>query len=513
MYMLHRLRELGFSVRVLEAGSGVGGTWYWNRYPGARCDGESMFYSYQFSESLQQEWEWSERYAAQPEILRYANHVADRFDLRRDIQFDSRVKAATFDEATHRWRVETEDGSSATAHFLVMATGCLSAANKPTFAGLESFAGATYHTGQWPHEGVDFSGKRVAVIGTGSSAIQAIPIIARQAQHLTVFQRTPNYAIPAWNGPLAPETVRAIKADYPAMRARQRSTFTGNMWDARDVSALDETPEQRQREYEKRWREGGLGFMAAYRDLLYDDDANATAADFVRSKIREIVRDPATAALLTPKYIIGCKRLCVDTGYYETYNRPNVTLVDVSEKPVEGFVPEGVRQGGQVHALDAVVFATGFDAMTGALNRIDIRNGAGETLREKWRDGPITYLGLSIAGFPNIFTITGPGSPSVLTNMIPTIEHHVDWISDCIDYLRANGKSRIEARHDAEAAWVSHVAAVAERSLRPSCNSWYVGANIAGKPRVFMPYFGGMPAYRKKCHEVAAGGYEGFTLA
>jgi cyclohexanone monooxygenase len=511
LYMLYRLREMGFSVRVLEAGSGVGGTWYWNRYPGARCDGESMFYSYQFSDPLQQEWEWSERYAAQPEILRYANHVADRFELRRDIRFDTRVRAATFDDAADRWLIEAEDGARLRARFCIMATGCLSSTNKPRFAGLEAFAGATYHTGQWPHAGVDFAGKRVGIIGTGSSAIQAIPIIAAQAQHLYVFQRTPNYAIPAHNGPLAPETVRKLKAEYPALRAKQRVTFTGNMWDARDQSALDATAEERRREYEARWREGGLGFMAAYRDLLYSDEANATAADFVREKIREIVRDPATAETLTPKYIIGCKRLCVDTGYYQTYNRPNVTLVDISAAPIETFAPEGISVDGRTYAVDAVVFATGFDAMTGSLLRIDVRNGSGETLRAKWNDGPVSYLGLTVAGFPNLFTITGPGSPSVLTNMIPTIEHHVDWIAECLGHLRASGRSRIEAQADAEAEWVAHVATVADRSLRPSCNSWYIGANVPGKPRVYMPYFGGMPAYRAKCDAVVADGYEGFT--
>jgi cyclohexanone monooxygenase len=511
MYMLHRLRALGFSVRVLEAGGGVGGTWYWNRYPGARCDGESMFYSYQFSETLQQEWEWSERYAAQPEILRYANHVADRFDLRRDIWFNTRVSAATFDDRTGRWIIETAEGATLTARFCVMATGCLSTANKPEFPNLRAFAGEAYHTGHWPHEGVNFSGKRVGVIGTGSSAIQAIPIIAQQARCLYVFQRTPNYAIPAWNAPLAPDTVRHIKANYGALRAKQRATFTGNMWDARDQSALEATPEERQCEYEARWREGGLGFMAAYRDLLFSDEANETAAEFVRAKIREIVNDPETAEKLTPKYIIGCKRLCVDTGYYQTYNRANVSLIDLNATPIETFTPEGLRAGGRIYALDAIVFATGFDAMTGSLLKIDIRNGKGEALRERWKDGPVSYLGLSIAGFPNLFTITGPGSPSVLTNMIPTIEHHVDWIADCLDYLRANNLRRIEAEPEAETAWVEHVAATADRSLRPTCSSWYVGANVPGKPRVFMPYMGGMPAYRQKCDQVAACAYDGFV--
>ena len=513
LYMLHRLRNLGFSACVLEAGGGVGGTWYWNRYPGARCDGESMFYSYQFSDELQQEWEWSERYAAQPEILRYANHVADRFDLRRDIRFNTRVTAAIYNETAARWTIESEDGAHVSARFVVMATGCLSAANLPTFEGLETFAGATYHTGHWPHGGADFSGLRVGVIGTGSSAIQAIPLIAEQARHLTVFQRTPNYAIPAWNGPLDAESVRRVKENYAQYRARQRETFTGNMWDARDQSALAVTPEERQREYEARWREGGLGFMASYNDLLYDDEANATAADFVRGKIREVVNDPAVADILSPKFIIGCKRLCVDTDYYQTYNRANVTLVDVGATPIARIAPQGVVVGSRTYELDAIVFATGFDAMTGSLLRIDIRRARGETLREKWRDGPVSYLGLSVAGFPNLFTITGPGSPSVLTNMIPSIEQHVEWIADCIGHMRDSGLRRIEATRDAETAWVAHVADTADKSLRPSCNSWYVGANVPGKPRVFMPYMGGLPAYRRICDEVAANGYEGFALA
>ena len=513
MYMLHSLRKLGFSACVLEAGSGVGGTWYWNRYPGARCDGESMFYSYQFSEELEQEWDWSERYATQPEILRYANHVADRFDLRRDIRFDTRVTAARYDEGAARWTIESEDGECITARFAVMATGCLSTANLPKFDGIESFTGATYHTGRWPHEDVGFTGLRVGVIGTGSSAIQAIPLIAEQARHLIVFQRTPNYAIPAWNAPLDPDDVRDVKASYQTLRARQRQTFSGNMWEARDQSALNATAEERRQEYEARWREGGLAFMAAYRDLLYSDEANATAADFVRAKIREIVSDPRTAELLSPKFIIGCKRLCVDTHYYQTYNRKHVTLVDVSSTPIERITPQGVCVDSRTYDLDSLVFATGFDAMTGSLLRIDIRNAQGETLREKWCDGPVSYLGLAVAGFPNLFTITGPGSPSVLTNMIPSIEQHVEWIAGCIGHLRERGLRQIEAIPAAETAWVMHVAETAERSLRPSCNSWYVGANIPDKPRVFMPYFGGLPAYRRKCDEVAANGYEGFAVA
>jgi len=513
MYMLHRLRGMGLSVRLFEAGGGVGDTWYWNRYPGARCDVESMQYSYQFSDELQQEWVWSERYAPQPEILRYANHVADRFDLRRDIQFDTRVYSAIFDEANDRWVLEVGDGERVTATYCVMATGCLSSANTPRFAGVESFQGETYHTGHWPHEGADFSGKRVGVIGTGSSAIQSIPIIARQAAHVYVFQRTPNYTIPAHNVPLDPAYQAAVKADYAGIRARAKQTFPGLDFKFNTESALASSEEERQREFEARWAYGGIPFMGAFGDLLYDQAANDLAAEFVRGKIREIVHDPEVAEILSPRNVIGCKRLCVDTGYWATYNRPNVTLIDVSDKPIKAITPTGIRARGRQYAVDAIVFATGFDAMTGALLRIDIHGTGGQTLKEKWREGPKTYLGLGIAGFPNLFTITGPGSPSVLTNMLPSIEQHVEWVADCIGYLRDSGLSRIEARAEAEESWVAHVREVAGGSLRSTCSSWYIGANVPGKPRIFMPYIGGFPAYVQKCNAVAAKGYEGFALA
>jgi cation diffusion facilitator CzcD-associated flavoprotein CzcO len=513
MYMLHRLRGMGFSVRVIEAGTGVGGTWYWNRYPGARCDVESMQYSYQFSEELQQEWVWSERYAPQPEILRYANHVADRFDLRRDIQFDTRVLVATFDEAEDRWVLEVGDGERVTSTHCIMATGCLSSANMPKFVGIDSFRGETYHTGHWPHEDVNFSGKRVGIVGTGSSAIQSIPIIAQQAAHLYVFQRTPNYMIPAHNGPLDPAYQAAVKADYAGLRARAKQTVPGIDFNFNMESALAASGEERQREFEKRWAYGGLPFIGAFGDLLYNQAANDLAAEFVRRKIREIVHSPEVAELLSPSNVIGCKRLCVDTGYWETFNRSNVTLIDVSGEPIEAITPVGIRAKGKEYAVDAIVFATGFDAMTGALLKIDIRGIGGQTLKEKWREGPKTYLGLGIAGFPNLFTITGPGSPSVLTNMLPSIEQHVEWVADCIGYLRDKGLSRIEARDEAEESWVAHVREVAGGSLRSTCSSWYIGANVPGKPRVFMPYFGGFPAYVQKCDAVAANGYEGFALA
>ena len=512
MYMLYRLRGMGFAARVLEAGSGVGGTWYWNRYPGARCDVESVQYSYQFSDALQQEWEWSERYAAQPELLRYANHVADRFDLRRDIQFSTRVKAAVFDETTDHWVIEAGDGTRITAAFCIMATGCLSSPNLPKFEGMERFEGDRYHTGYWPHEDVDFTGKRVSIIGTGSSAVQSIPIIAAQAQHLTVFQRTANYAVPAHNAPLDPDYARAIKANYPAMRARARKTMTGIDFDYSDAMAMETSPEERRREYEARWQRGGLSFLGAYKDLMVDENANNTAAEFVRAKIREKVRDPKLAELLSPKNTIGCKRLCIDIGYYEAFNRPNVTLVDVSETPIDEITPHGVKVAGKEHRADAIVFATGFDAMTGALLKIDIRGRGGLALREKWSAGPTTYLGVAMAGFPNLFTITGPGSPSVLTNMLPTIEQHAEWIADTIFHMRAHGLSRIEASTAAEEEWVAHVGEMAGRTLRYTCSSWYLGVNIPGKPRVFMPYIGGFRRYIETCAEAAANGYRGFVL-
>jgi cyclohexanone monooxygenase len=514
LYMLHRLRGLGLSARVYEAGDGVGGTWYWNRYPGARCDVESMDYSYSFSEALQQEWRWTERYASQPEILKYANHVADRFDLRRGIQLSTRVTAAVFDEATGRWTIETDRGERVTARFCIMATGCLSTAQVPTFPGLETFRGRWYHTGHWPHEGVDFTGQRVGVIGTGSSAIQSIPIIATQAARLVVFQRTPNYSVPAHNAPLDPEYERRWKASYAEHRRLARESRIGFVVERNEASALAVPADDRRREYEARWSRGGLGFSATFADLLTSEEANETAAEFFRAKIREIVRDPAVAEMLIPRdYPLGTKRLCVDTDYYATFNRPNVTLVDIRMSPIEAIVPEGLRTRDASWALDSLVFAIGFDAMTGALLGIDIRGREGATLSQKWAAGPRTYLGLAVAGFPNLFTITGPGSPSVLSNMIVSIEQHVDWIADCLAYLRDHGLGRIEATVAAEDAWVAHVNEIGHLTLYPRANSWYMGANVPGKPRVFMPYIGGVGAYRQTCDEVAAKGYEGFHVS
>ena len=512
MYMLHRLRGMGFRVRVFEAGSDVGGTWYWNRYPGARCDVESVQYSYQFDEALQQDWEWSERYAAQPELLGYARHVADRFDLRRDIQFDTRVTSAVFDAGARHWSIESSDGARSIATFCIMATGCLSAPNLPSFKGESSFQGERYHTGCWPHEGVDFSGKRVAIIGTGSSAVQSIPIIARQAKHLYVFQRTPNYAVPAHNAPLDANDLKQVKADYPAMRQRAKQTMTGIDFDYSDKKALEASAAERKHEYERRWQHGGLWFLGAYQDLMVDQEANASAAEFVRGKIRAKVNDPQVAELLSPKNTIGCKRLCVDIGYYETFNRQNVSLIDVSAEPIAEITPQGLRAKGRQYAVDAIVMATGFDAMTGALLRIDIRGRDGLTLKEKWSEGPKSYLGIAVAGFPNLFTVTGPGSPSVLTNMLPTIEQHVEWIADLLAFLRARGLDLIEAKATAEEDWVGHVGELAGRTLRHTCSSWYLGVNIPGKPRVFMPYIGGFPKYVERCRDIAGAGYAGFAL-
>ena len=515
LYMLHAARGIGLSARVIEAGHGPGGTWYWNRYPGARCDVPSMEYSFGFDEGLQQEWQWTERYPTQPEILRYIEHVADRFSLRDGITFDTRVEATHFDDASSTWTTRTDAGESITSRFVVMATGCLSAANIPPIPGRDDFAGATYHTGHWPHEGVDFRGRRVAVIGTGSSGVQSIPVIAEQADHVIVFQRTPAYAVPAHNQPLDPREVEAIKADYRNWRAVARATTTGFGGhirnDAEPVGALEVDGQRRQATYEDRWAFGGLTFLGAFNDLLFSREANQTAAEFVRGKIREIVDDPELADRLSPDTVIGCKRMCVDTGYYATFNRANVDLVDVGATPIERITEAGIEVDGVVHEVDAIVFATGFDAMTGALDRIDIRGRGGLPLREKWAAGPLTYLGLQVSGFPNLFTITGPGSPSVLTNMIVSIEQHVEFIRDALVRMAADGVAVMEADADAERDWVAYVNLVAELTLFHGCSSWYLGANVPGKPRVFMP-LPGFPEYTARCEEVVAAGYEGFVF-
>ncbi|MES2509878.1 MAG: NAD(P)/FAD-dependent oxidoreductase [Pseudomonadota bacterium] len=513
LYMLYRLRKLGMKVKVFEAGDNVGGTWYWNRYPGARCDVESMEYSYSFSEELQQEWHWSERYATQPEILKYIHHVADRFDLRKHIQLDTRVDGAEFDPGSNLWTVTTSAGDAVSATFCVMATGCLSTAKLPEVAGLDSFRGKWYHTGFWPKEEVDLTGQRVAVIGTGSSGIQLIPQVAKQAKELYVFQRTANYSLPARNAPLAASVEQATKQRYPAVRKQARESPSGvSYFNVPTHSALAVSEEERRQAYEARWVEGGIGLTRAFNDVLLSEEANRTAADFVRGKIRGIVKDPKTAELLTPTYRIGTKRLCADTEYFQTYNRPNVKLVDIKSHPVKAITPDGVSTTGGDYPVDAIIFATGFDAMTGTLLAMDIHVKGGATLRDQWEHGPRTYLGIMTAGLPNLFMITAPGSPSVLSNVVVSIEQHVDWITDCLTHMQQQGLTRIAAEEAAQDKWVAHVNEVADQTLLPKGASWYVGANVPGKPRVFMPYVGGVGLYRQKCAEVAQKGYPGFKL-
>ena len=514
LYMLHKLRELGFKTRVLEAADGVGGTWYWNRYPGARCDSESYYYCFTFSKEILQEWTWSCRYPEQPEILRYLNFVADRLDLRRDIQFKTRVTGAQYNEQTNRWDIETEGGGRVSAKFLITAVGCLSAAQKPQIKGLETFQGQWYHTGQWPHEGVDFTGKRVGVIGTGSSGIQAIPVIAEMAAHLTVFQRTPQFTIPARDAPMPPEFWQQVKANYDGIIQKIRGSFTGFPFNFPEQSALEVAPEERRRTYDECWETGGFSLVfASYSDLILSKEANDTAADYVRQKIREIVRDPAVADKLTPRgYPIATKRLPIDTNYYETFNRDNVTLVDLRASPIEEVTPRGVRTREGERELDIIVFATGYDAMTGPLFRLGIQGRGGVPLKEAWADGPHTYLGIASVGFPNMFMITGPGSPSVLSNMPVSIEQHVEWIGDCLAYMRAHGLDVVEASAPAQEAWGVQVHEAASATLMPQADSWYMGANMPGKPRVFTPYIGGVGHYRELCQEIAGKGYEGFVL-
>jgi cyclohexanone monooxygenase len=514
LYQLYTFRELGLTTRVFEVGDGVGGTWYWNCYPGARCDVESMEYSYSFSPELEQEWEWTERYPRQPEILEYVNHVADRFDLRRDIQFSTRVTAAHYDEGAGCWDVLTDDGNRWRSKFLIMATGCLSSRKVPDFPGLESFEGRWYMTSRFPKEGVDFTGKRVGVVGTGSTGIQVIPVVAEQAAHVTVFQRTPNFSVPAQNGPLSDEDQRAMKARYAEHRQAAKESAFGVPVEANPKCAYDDDEAARKAEFDKRWAEGGgATVLLAYADLLVDEKANDTVADYVRGVIRDTVKDPQVAEMLCPTdHPLGTKRICVDTDYYVTYNRGNVTLVDIRKAPIERITKTGIKTKDAEYDLDIIVFAIGFDAMTGALFDIDIRGRDGLLLRQAWADGPRTYLGLAVAGFPNMFTITGPQSPSVLSNMIVSIEQHVDWITDAVAYMRERDLDTIEATEEAQDKWVEHVTMVGNSTLFPRAKSWYTGANVPGKPRVFTPYVGGVGPYRQTCDEVAAKGYEGFAL-
>ena len=513
MYMLIKLRELGLTARVIEAGTNVGGTWYWNRYPGARVDTQSLEYSFSFSADLEREWRWSERYAPQAELLAYAEHVAERFDLRRDIVFETRVNAAHFDAASNRWTVTTDRGETLRARYCIMATGCLSVPTEVTFPGIESYTGALYRTSRWPRDGVDLTGKRVGFVGTGSSGIQAIPVIAEQAAQLTVFQRTPNYSMPAHNGPIPDEDLDAWQANREDYRARSRGTALGFLYDPREQLALDATPEERDAEYERRWQVGGFRIFGAFADIGADLAANATVADFAKRKIRSIVHDPAVADLLTPKdHPFASKRLCVDTNYYATYNRPNVRLVDLRSSPIEAITPNGIRTSAESFDFDAIVLATGFDALTGAIDRIDIRGRDGVRMKDRWADGPRTYLGLMVAGFPNLFIITGPGSPSVLSNMMTSIEQHVEWITDCLSWLAGRQQAVIEASPEAEEQWVAHVDEVSKTTLYPHANSWYMGANVPGKPRRFLPYAAGVDVYRAHCADIAAKGYEGFVI-
>ncbi len=512
MYLLHRVRGLGLSARVFEAGGDVGGTWYWNRYPGARCDIQSVDYSYSFDPDLDETWVWSEKYAAQPEILAYAQHVADRFDLRRSIQFDTRVASAGWDDKTSRWGVRTSNGEEIGCSYYVMATGCLSVPKEIDIEGTGRFTGEVYTTSRWPHDGVDLAGKRVAVIGTGSSAIQSIPIIAEQAAHVTVLQRTPNFAMPANNGPIPQSKIDALRAGHAEYRAAARLSGGGVPLEVPTQSALAVSAEERLETYENAWNNGGiLEVASSYLDTMTSDTANELLAEFARGKIRAVVDDPETAELLCPyEYPIGSKRLCVDSGYYQTFNRSNVRLVDLRKQPIRTVVEGGIELVDETLDVDVLIFATGFDAMTGAMVSVDITGRGGRTLRGAWANGPMTYLGLMVAGFPNLFMVTGPGSPSVLSNMMVSIEQHVEWITDCIADMRSSAIVTIEPTTPAVEGWVSHVNDYAALTLYPQANSWYMGSNVPGKPRVFLPYCGGVARYRAVCDEVVSRDYFGF---
>jgi len=522
LYILHTLRKMGMNAVGVEAAPDVGGTWYWNRYPGARCDVESLVYCYSFSPELVREWNWSERFAGQPEILRYLNFVADRFDLRSDIRFSTRLTGAHYDEQARLWRATLDDGTGIDARFCVMATGCLSEGRTPPFPGLDRFKGDQFHTGSWPHEPPDFVGKRVGVIGTDSSGVQIIPLLAEQAAQTVVFQRTPAFTIPARNGPLGGTFVKHFRANHARYVADMRASriFGSGDLDQPDEervpranSAMDLDVEEREKVYEGWWSRGGAYYAIAFPDQILNPESNEHAANYVRRKIGEIVADPTRAASLTPRgFPIGSKRICLGTDYYETYNRDNVSLVDLLDDPIEEIVETGIRTRRGVQRLDAIVFATGFDAMTGALDRIDIHGRGGRPLTAAWATGPDAYLGLAVAGFPNLFLITGPGSPSVISNVVLSIEQHVEWISDCLSFLQRTGRTSIEATEEAQHDWVAHVSEVAHSTLFPVANSWYVGANVPGKPRTFMVYVGGIANYRKVCDAVAADGYRGFTL-
>ncbi|WP_459546431.1 flavin-containing monooxygenase [Nocardia sp. X0981] len=513
LYAVYKFRKRGMRVHGFESAEGVGGTWYHNRYPGARCDVESIDYSYSFDEELQQEWTWTERFATQEEILRYLEHVAARHDLRSAYDFLTRVTSAVYDEPAGRWTITTDTGKTVTARYCIMATGVLSATNKPDIPGRDTFAGETYHTGEWPHEPVEFAGKRVGVIGTGSSGIQAIPIIAEEADQVVVFQRSPNYSIPAGNRRLSDEFLAEVKANYAERRRLSRISGGGTPNSPHPKGALEVDEAERLRVYDEWWQRGGYLFTKAFPDQMVSKAANDTAREYVEAKIREMVEDPETADQLIPTdHPIGTKRIVTDTGYFQTYNRDNVTLVNLRRTPITEITESGVRTDAASYELDILIFATGFDAMTGSLARIDIRGRGGRELRAEWSAGPRTYLGLAVDGFPNMFILSGPGSPSVLANMVLMAEQHVDWIADCMDHLDAHGIATIEATREAADEWVAECNAKAAGTLFPSANSWYMGANIPGKPRVFMPYIGGFGNYNALCAEVAEAGYKGFAL-
>ena len=516
LYQMLCLRDrLGLSVLGLDMADGVGGTWYWNRYPGARCDSESHSYSYYFSDELLKNWTWSERYPGQAEILEYLNFVADHFDLKRSFRFKTKLLSAHYDEQANLWELCTDDGERYRTRFLISAVGNLSSANIPAIPGLDRFKGPWYHTGQWPHEGVDFTGLSVGVVGTGSTGIQAIPVIAAQAKSLTVFQRTANYSIPAHNGPLD-DAFKAYCKDHPdEIRTILHATPNGHPFYISETSALSLSEQERHAIYEKAWEKGGLRFRASFKDLLSSEEANKTAAEFIKQKIRSMVKDPRKAQVLSDiDHPFAAKRPPIDTHYFETYNLAHVDLIDIRENPIDSMTEEGIRTTNGLFKLDAIVFATGFDAMTRPILNLNLRGRNGVALSDAWEAGPINYMGLQVPGFPNFFMVTGPGSPSVLTNMPVAIEQHVEWISDCIAHMRAEGLHRVEPQPQASAQWMQEVNQAAAATLLPKAkHSWYLGANIPGKPRVFMPYAGGMAHYRKRCETITANGYEGFLMA
>ncbi|HEY5335254.1 MAG TPA: alpha/beta hydrolase fold domain-containing protein [Mycobacteriales bacterium] len=511
LYLLHRLRQQGFSATAFDEADDVGGTWYWNRYPGARCDIPTTDYTFGFDPELEKAWTWSEKYATQPEILDYLRFVADRYDLRRDIRFSTRLESATWDDTGKVWHVRTDPGEPLTCRHLVMATGCLSVPKTHDIPGQDTFGGDTYVTGRWPHERVDFTGKKVAVIGTGSSGIQSIPLIAKEAAELTVFQRTPNFSVPAHNGPAPADRVALLAADRDTYRESGKYSRGGVPRELTDVMGVTAPPEVRRERFEQAWKEGELfSILGVFADQGVNLESNAIVAEMIREKIRERVNDPATADALCPtSHPFGTKRPCLDTGYFETYNLPHVRLVDLRSHPITAITETGIETADDSFAVDAIVYATGFDAMTGALVSVDITGRGGVSLRDAWADGPSTYLGLMTAGFPNLFMITGPGSPSVLSNMAVSIEQHAEWVTDCLTDLRADGFETIEPTPVAQAGWDQHAADCAALTLHPNADSWYMGANVPGKPRVLYPYIGGVDTYRRACEDVAAQGYLG----